>query len=923
MAENSVGLVALNGGEISRYALARVDLAKAKTATQICQNFLPDVLGPVRFRPGTAFVENTSANLKARFLEFVFDETTKALLVLTPLIMRIMVDDVYLTRPTVTATIANGTFDSNVTSSWTNSDEAGAASTWAAGGFAVFTGTGTNYAQLDQQITCNEPGAEHAVRIVIARGPIRIKIGVSVADNSIRDETLDEGTHSLAFTPTGNFWIRVGANADVPKYLNSIVIEGSGIVELPTVWGADSLTNATGSSDIFYDQSGDVLFCAAGANQSMLQQQRIERRGSDSRSWGIAAYYADDGPFRLPNLTDVTLTPSATTGNITLTASRPTFHPGHVGTLFRLTTSGQTASANLSADATSTGNIRVSGLTNHAASGTTPAVTSTRGFAITVQGTFSGTVTLQRSLGTPGSWSDVSGEAYTTPTSKNYDDGLDNQIIYYRLTMHPWTSGTANSTLSYNGSSQQGIARVTLFTSKTVVSADVLTEMGSTTATPDWEEGKWSVYRGFPAAVGLHDGRLFWQTGLDVDGSVSDAFASFDSTVVGDSAPINRSLAVGGQDGGRWMLSLQRLIVGTASNEISIRSSAFDEPLTPTAFVARACATRGAARVRAIKVDTIGVYVERNAKRVFRLMFDLQAGDYRPKELTRLKQEMCAAGVVDVAIQRQPDTRIWFVLKDGTCAVLTYEEEDDVIAWTPFVTAGIVEAVAVLPGSDEDEVYFAIKRTINGSDTRFVERLAKRTECVGGTLSKTMDCHVVYSGAAAATVTATHLPSTEVVAWMDGAPKVTLANPITTDGSGIATLPVNASNVVMGLPYFGQIQTVKLAYGAERGTALTMLKRIARIGLVLADVTWAGVKIGRTLSLVNGLPATYKGKPLAITDVLPSWDDTPTEFNGGWDSDSRVCLAVQSPYCATVMGLAIVESVNEPFVQENSSRNSG
>jgi hypothetical protein len=81
--------------------------------------------------------------------------------------------------------------------------------------------------------------------------------------------------------------------------------------------------------------------------------------------------------------------------------------------------------ASIAAQNTFTSSIRVSGLASHNFSA------SSRSFAITVDGTFTATVTLQRSIGAPGSWTDV--ESYTVPTSKVYDDGLDNQIIYYRL----------------------------------------------------------------------------------------------------------------------------------------------------------------------------------------------------------------------------------------------------------------------------------------------------------------------------------------------------------------------------------------------------------------------------------------------------------------------------------------------------------
>lgn len=44
---------------------------------------------------------------------------------------------------------------------------------------------------------------------------------------------------------------------------------------------------------------------------------------------------------------------------------------------------------------------------------------------------WSGTVTLQRSVSEPGAWTDV--KTWTGETSETYDDGLDNNTIYYRI----------------------------------------------------------------------------------------------------------------------------------------------------------------------------------------------------------------------------------------------------------------------------------------------------------------------------------------------------------------------------------------------------------------------------------------------------------------------------------------------------------
>lgn len=917
MAATEALLASLNAGEISRLALARVDLAKLKVACESQLNFLPHVLGPCMFRPGTQFIGDTASDLAGWLGEFYFDEVTKALLVATTGAMQFLVNDVYVTRVSVATAVTNGTFNTNL-AGWTNSDEAGATSSWVAGGFVAFVGTGTNYAFEDQQVTVagGDVGKEHALRLVVDHGLVSIQIGTAQGDGSYWDlSDLRPGSYSLAFTPVGNFWIRLGGATTYQSRIDSVTVEAAGVMSLPIPY-----TTKAQFDTIRYDQSGDVIFVAC----SGVQQRRIERRSSDSRSWAVTLYQADDGPFRLVNVSQTTITPSAITGNITLSATRDVFKSGHVGALFRLTHSGQSALTSIAAQNTFTNSIRVSGLGAHGVGGT-----SARSFVINVSGTWVGTVTLQRSFGTPGSWADVTN--YTTnQTNVIFDDTLDNQIIYYRLGIKTgnYTSGTAVCELDYIAGIQSGVCRITAVGSALTANAEVLTQFAAATPTISWGEGEWSDYRGWPSAVAIHDGRLFWMGGIKIQGSISDAFASFDDTVTGDSAPINRTIATGGLDGGRWLLSLQRLLAGTAAQEISIRSSAFDEPLTPTAFVARACSTRGAFKARPIKIDTFGIFVERNGQRIFELAYDLQKGDYSSRELTRLKQEMCAAGVTSVAAQRQPDTRLWFVLNDGTAVVLTYEPQDDVIALTPVNTQGSFERVAVLPGSDEDDVYFIVKRTINGGTKRFIEKLAKRTECQGGTFNKTLDCHVAITGAPTNTFAAAHLPSTPVVAWADGAPRVTADAQVTTSGIGNAVLPgAAATNVVIGLSYTGQIKTAKLAYGAERGTALEMLKRVARVGLVMADVAWKGVRIGRTFAAAvgpgGGLPNTYKGKPLLATDVLTAYDVEPGSFNGGWDSDARVCIQVASPYCATIMGLVLNMDTNEPNEPQPAPRNAG
>lgn len=891
--ENPV-ILSLNAGIVGREGVHRVDLAKLRMAAEIQTNLLPRVLGPAQFRPGMGHLYTTLDDEDACCIPFVFSAETTARIELGNGLMRVLLDDGPLTRGTVTAAITNGDFDTDLTG-WTDADEAGASSIWESGRMEL-TGTGENYAIRRQQVTVNEAGDEHALRIRVITGPVTFKVGSSSdADDYIEETDLKTGWHSLAFTPLGNFHITISSRAVGSKSVSSIAVESAGAVELNTPWTAGNIRK------VRYDQSNDVLFCACGG----LLQKRIERRSQ--RSWSIVDYTPEDGPFRVQNLTSTTLTPSAVSGNITITASRPVFKTGHAGALFRLTHSGQTVEATLGGDDQFSDYIRVTGLDPN------------RRFFFTIEGTFTGTLTLQRAFADPSGWLDVN--TYTAPTTVNFNDSLDNQIVYYRIGFKSgdYGSGSADVTIEYSSSSQDGIVRISEYTSGTSVFAEVLSTLGRAEATSDWSEGEWSDYRGFPSAVALHDGRLWWGFKDRAFGSVSDAYDSYDDTVEGDSGRIVRSLTGGSQDGIYWMLSLQRLMAGTAMNESSVRSSSFDEPLTPTQFVSRQPSTRGSANIQAVKVDSRAIFVQRNLKRIFEMAFDVDGQDYASGDLTRLAPEICDAGVLGMAVQRMPDTRFWFWLTDGTAAVLTYEPADDLAAWVKVETAGFIRDVCVLPGQDEDHVFFVVKRTVNGVDHYYHEKLALMSECVGGTFNKTMDSFTVYDGAPAGALTGlTHLATEEVVAWADGAPLFTVDNPGTVGALGVLNWTGSFSNVVVGRAYTGRYKSPKLSYGAARGTALTFPKRISKVALMMLDVAWKGVKIGRNFdtATLTGLTPTYRGRPLDDDEVLGSYDYVGSQFNGSWDTDSRICFEVLSPYCATFSGLAFTLETNEQRVPE-------
>lgn len=889
-------LYSLNRGIVSKLALARLDVKRVAVAAEIQSGFIPRALGPMMLRPGRKYLGSTYTNSACRMLKFIFGTTDTALLELTSQIMRIWIADTLLTRPAVTTTITNGTFAASL-AGWTNLDEAGSTSSWVAPNYMQLVGNGTARAIQQQQIAVAGAniGVEHGIRIVIARGPVSLRIGSTAGDDDyLREATLNTGTHSLSIVPTGNFYIRFFSR-QIPKvWVSNCTIEAAGVVTLPTPWLTTDLDK------IRTDQSADVVFVAC----SGYQQRRIERRGVHpaGRSWSVALYSPTDGPFRIQNTTPTTITASAIQGNITLTASVALFKPLHVGGLFSITSVGQDVVATGSANGVFTNSIRVTGIDN------------ARAFSVIISGdATASTVDLQRSYDNA-TWANVGGtSSWTTNQNIVANDGLNNQIVYYRLILTTRVApDSVRMELRISNGSVRGVARITAFTSTTSVDAEVVGALGGTDPAVVWQEGQWSDLRGWPTSGKIHEGRLWWFGQNGVWGSISDAFDSFDENVVGNGGAINRTIGSGPVDTINWGLSLKGLMIGAQGAEFSVRASSLDEILTPTSFNVKSSSTQGSGNVDAVKIDQSGAFVNRSGVKVFDISFDVRNYDYAATDMMALCPEIAMAGILRMDAQRLPDTRLHCVLGDGTAAVGITNKAEDVLAWITIPMAGVLEDVVTLPalnGNLDDQVYYVVRYTINGATVRYLEKWAQEVDCRGDKqYCYLADAYVAYSGAATTVITGLgHLEGQQVVVWADGHDVGTddSAVPWTqiyTVAGGQITLAVAASNVVVGLGYTAQFKSVKLGAITQEGSPLSQQKKVGHLGILAAYIHPKGVRFGADFDHLDDMPAIEQGTDVG-TAVRTTYDENLVEFPGTWDTDLRVCLQSQAPRPATILAL--------------------
>lgn len=945
-------LLAFNRGVVSKRGLARLDLERMSMSAEQQTNWMPRVLGSMMLRPGMKFIDQMASkdfnggNL-TRQMPFVFgvDDTTLiefgSQAGANPAeagIIRFRTNDVLLIRPEVGAVVEDSDFVAGFgTSEWDDDSDAGA--TAQIGGFGPvpqfscnLLGTGDAFAKITQQVSVvgGEELVEHSLNITVITEFVRLRVGKTKnADDLIRETNLGQGRHQLAFVPDqSSFWIELANSSSYTAACDDVEIFNPinpSIVEFNTGWNTEDQIDS-----VRWTQSGDVIYCIS----RNLSMQKIERRayvdpdGNIVRnSWSLVAYGPEDGPFQTLNTDGSTMQVSAIEGDIQINASDNVFRAdmgpsdNNAGILVRIASQGQVVTESVDAEDEFSPTIRVTG--NGEA----------RRFGIIIENIppGSGTVTVQFSIGSDsGPFNDTSPQ-FTTNTSTTFLDEQDGQIIFYRIGVKAgdFTTGPINCTLTFTGGSRTGIARMTAFTNENQIDAYVLAPFGSLLASKDWELGEWSENTGFPSTVDIHENRL-WFAGNDrIYGSVSDNYESFDDETEGDSGPINRNIGSGPIRIINWLKSFGRLLMGTSENAadvdaarmdgnhpLGVRSSSFDEALTPTNFNIKTIASKG-------------VFVDRTEQRLYELSYDSAGADYLSVDLSIFAPDYNVSGIKQIAVQMKPDVRVHCVRTDGTVGVLIYDRLENVICWCE-VILGVdtvqsrlwtVDDVSILPGVEEDQVYYTVSRQ-TAEARKYLLKWALESEAIGAETNYLADVWGQYTGVPVDTVNiftdATpplrldddHLDDADVSIWADGADKGLARVDSNGDIDLSALVGQPFSNVIWGLPYQARFKSAKL--GTLDGIGMLERKKVNKIGFIAQFLHYQGLQYGPDFDNLFDLPLVEQGQETPADFIWEDYHEDNFPFGGEWIPDSRICLQAASPRPATILAaIAEFESVEK------------
>ena len=510
--------------------------------------------------------------------------------------------------------------------------------------------------------------------------------------------------------------------------------------------------------------------------------------------------------------------------------------------------------------------------------------------------------------------------------STSYANGVSvryNGHVYTQVTGSTQTSGNTppvhlEGTETYGAISWRydhdgtGYVEITAFTNSTTVTATVKEDsfgnsnlpdhvVGSGNATKKWSLGAFGGDQGYPKAVGFYEQRLYFAgtTGKPqtVFGSVS---ADFENQTPGtnDDDAVNLTIASDKVNVIRHLLPARFLQILTTSAEFTLSGGTGSTPVTPTNVNVLRETTFGCSEVRPLRAGNSTILIQKGQEKVKEITFDLDTDGLLGIDLTILADHIPRGGLTDMVWQQEPELIVWFVHSDGRLVGLTYDRANAAIGWHDHDIGGdgVVESITAIPSGAEDQVYVAVKRTIDGATVRHIEYL-KPIE-FGDDVEDAffLDSGLTYDGSATTTISSlNHLEGETVAILADGA---THADKVVTDGK--VTLDREASKVHIGYNYTSTIETLRLEAGADDGIAQGKIKRIH--GVTARFFNTVGAELGPDTNNLDRLP--FRDSSMAMNQAVPLFNgDKEIYFPSGYENDARVIVRQSQPLPMTVLAI--------------------
>jgi hypothetical protein len=255
----------------------------------------------------------------------------------------------------------------------------------------------------------------------------------------------------------------------------------------------------------------------------------------------------------------------------------------------------------------------------------------------------------------------------------------------------------------------------------------------------------------------------------------------------------------------RHLLPLDTMIMFTSGGEW-VLTEGQDQVLTPATVGVKLQSYNGCSWVPPVVVNSTALFVQEKGARMRDLNYEFSSDRYTGNDLSLLAEHLFEGyEILEMTYATEPYSIVWCVRNDGVLLGLTYQREQQVWGWHQHTTDGFYESITSITEDDRDAVYAIIRREVNGSTVRYVERLEIR-EATNSEDCFYVDSGLTYDGAPATVISGLdHLEGKTVTILADG---YTVPDEVVTSGS--ITLARPASKVQVGLRYTPVIETLDL-----------------------------------------------------------------------------------------------------------------
>lgn len=793
-----------NTGLVSPRLLGNTNVNKYQNALAESNNWICGPYGYLTCRSGTKYIAGAYSNSSKSFLfPFKYSNQQSYILECTNGIVRFFKDSGEILQ---SRGFTNGTFTSDLTG-WTTRN-AGTGSVAQSTGKASFTSSGAgNEARIYQTIV-RLGTSQYTVTCDVATNSLTYRVGITSGGSTLGTGTLTAGTgKTFTFTNTTNSTVYIEFEAVAAATLDNVVLS-SPVYQIPSPYVNDD------SEDLILAQSFDTVYIT----NRIYAPQKLIRYGHDN--WELDQVSFTDGPYLDVNSTTTTITPSGTTGSITLTASSGIFASTDVNRLVRWKSGPDNTDAKLY---------------------NTPGSSQTS-FDIGFFPQDSTTVEVYRY------------ETSGAKTALTYNSGVltANQfkitagqvVIYAALSSGQQILVQRKNT----GSGQWSWLTITAYTSATQVTATVSGDiLGGTNASTYWRLGAWSATTGYPKLCVFHAQRLwFGNTQTQPDGIWASAIQDFenfspDNALHKDQIDSDTAISavVSGIIAIQWMKATNILLLGgegiKSVNKGLSSISASNLTILPEE------ATLSADIEPIITANEI-LFAEDQRKSVRSVGFTFQSDAFSTFPVNQLNDSLFEVSQIKkIVYQTAPFPLMWCITDDGGISSCTYDKEQSIYAWNSHSIGGfnvVIDSVAVIPQDESSQLWLSISRTIDNTTVRYIELMSNLFFLDDQDDAAFTDSHLIYDGVSTTTISGLdHLEDEEVTIMSEGGmqnTKIVEAGSILLDSA--------TTKAVIGLSYPMTGKTVPLDTGKPNGAAIGS-KTIIEAYIIDVLETY-GLKIG-------------------------------------------------------------------------------